>query len=83
MTAARIEKIPGKWAENREALLHSRLFQQPASERLNQAMVSLADSDEMRPLLCEASSEGKALAIDIFQNRDGQPIFINFKKENL
>ncbi len=46
-------------------------------------MVSLADSDEMRPLLCEASSEGKALAIDIFQNRDGQPIFINFKKENL
>jgi len=53
------------------------------SEGLNQAMVSLAESDEMQPLLCEASSEGKALAIDIFQNRDGQPIFINFKKENL
>jgi hypothetical protein len=53
------------------------------SEALNQAMVSLADSDEMRPLLSEASSEGKALAIDIFQNREGQPIFITFKKESL
>ena len=53
------------------------------SEALNMAMVSLADSDEMRPLLCEASSEGKALAIDIYQNREGRPIFINFKKESL
>jgi len=53
------------------------------SAALNQAMVSLADSDEMRPLLCEASSEGKALAIDIFQNREGRPVFINFRKESL
>jgi len=53
------------------------------SEALNQAMVSLADSDEMRPLLCEATSEGKALAIDIFQNSDGRPVFINFRKESL
>jgi hypothetical protein len=51
------------------------------SESFNQAMVSLADSDEMRPLLCEASGEGKALAIDIFQNRDGRPILIHFTKE--
>jgi hypothetical protein len=51
------------------------------SEALNQAMVSLADSDEMRPLLCEASSEGKALAIDIFQNREGRPILVHFTKE--
>lgn len=53
------------------------------SEALNQAMVSLADSDEMRPLLCEASSEGKALAIDIFQNREGRPILVHFRKESL
>jgi hypothetical protein len=53
------------------------------SEGLNQAMVSLADTDEMRPLLCEASSEGKALAIDIFQNRDGRPILVHFSKESL
>jgi hypothetical protein len=53
------------------------------SEGLNQAMVSLADTDEMPPLLCEASSEGKALTIDIFQNREGRPVFINFKKESL
>jgi hypothetical protein len=53
------------------------------SEALNQAMVSLADSDEMRPLLCEASNEGKALAIDIFQNREGRPILVHFRKESL
>jgi len=53
------------------------------SAGLNQAMVSLADSEEMRPLLCEASSEGKALAIDIFQNREGRPILVHFTKEEL
>jgi hypothetical protein len=53
------------------------------SEALNQAMVSLADSDEMRPLLCEASSEGKALAIEIYQSRTGRPILVHFTKEEL
>jgi hypothetical protein len=53
------------------------------SEALNQAMVSLADTDEMRPLLCEANAEGKALSIEVFQNREGRPILIHFGKENL
>jgi hypothetical protein len=53
------------------------------SQSLNQAMASLADSDEMRPLLCEASSEGKALAIDVYQNRNGRPILVHFSKEEL
>ena len=53
------------------------------SESLNLALTSLADADEFQPLLCEATEEGKALAIEVFQNRDGQPIFINFRKENL
>jgi hypothetical protein len=53
------------------------------SESLNQAMVSLADSDEMRPLLCEASSEGKALAIDVYQSRAGRPLLVHFSKESL
>jgi hypothetical protein len=53
------------------------------SAALNQAMVSLADSDEMRPLLYEANAEGKALAIDIVQDRSGRPIFVHFTKENL
>jgi hypothetical protein len=53
------------------------------SEALNQAMVSLADTDEMRPLLCESSSEGKALAIDIYQNRMGRPILVHFTKEEI
>lgn len=53
------------------------------SEALNQAMVSLADSDEMRPLLCEANAEGKALSIEVFQNREGRPILVHFTKEEL
>jgi hypothetical protein len=53
------------------------------SESLNFALTSLADADELQPLLSEATEEGKALAIEVFQNRDGQPIFINFRKENL
>jgi len=53
------------------------------SESLNLALTSLADADELQPLLCEATEEGKALAIEVFQNREGQPIFINFKKESI
>lgn len=53
------------------------------SAALNQAMVSLADSDEMRPLLCEANAEGKALSIEVFQNREGRPILVHFSKESL
>jgi hypothetical protein len=53
------------------------------SESLNLALTSLADADELQPLLCEATEEGKALAIEVFQNREGQPVFINFRKENL
>lgn len=52
------------------------------SAALNQAMVSLADSDEMRPLLSEANAEGKALAIDIYQSRSGRPILVHFSKES-
>lgn len=53
------------------------------SEALNQAMASLADTEEVRPLLCEASNEGKALAIDFVQDRSGRPIFLHFNKEEL
>ncbi|HWA95084.1 MAG TPA: hypothetical protein VG844_10835 [Terracidiphilus sp.] len=53
------------------------------SASLNEAMVSLADSEEMRPLLCEANAEGKALAIDIYQSRSGRPLLVHFSKEAL
>lgn len=56
---------------------------QMPSAALNQAMVSLADTDEMRPLLSEASSEGKAFVIDIIQNCSGRPVFVHFTKEAL
>lgn len=53
------------------------------SQSFNRAMVSLADSDEMQPLLCQATEEGKALSIEVFQNREGRPILIAFGKESL
>ncbi|WP_109486244.1 hypothetical protein [Occallatibacter savannae] len=53
------------------------------SESLNNALVSLSEADELQPLLSEATAEGKALAIEVFQNREGRPVFINFKKEEL
>jgi hypothetical protein len=57
--------------------------QKMPSAALNHAMVSLADSDEMRSLLCEAIAEGKALAIDVYQNRSGRPLLVHFSKQLL
>jgi hypothetical protein len=53
------------------------------SEALNLAMASLADSDEMRSLRCEANAEGKALAIDIYQSQSGRPLLVHFSKATL
>lgn len=53
------------------------------SEALNIALTSLADADEVQPLLCEATDEGKALTIELFQNRAGRPMLIHFSKEEL
>lgn len=53
------------------------------SASLNHAMVSLAESDEMLPLLCEANAEGKGLAIDVYQSRTGKPLLVHFSKEEL
>ena len=53
------------------------------SESLNMALTSLADTEEVQPLLGEATNEGKALAIELFQNRAGKPLLIHFSKEEL
>lgn len=53
------------------------------SEALNMAMATLADSEGIRPLLSEANAEGKALAIDVYQNRAGRPILVHFSKESV
>jgi len=55
--------------------------QKQPSESLNQAMALLADTDEMRPLLAQATKCGKTVAIEVFQSRDGQPLLIHIKKE--
>lgn len=63
--------------------LSSGAGQRTPSESLDQAMAALAASEEMRPLLVEANAEGKALAIDVFQNRAGRPILVHFSKQGV
>jgi hypothetical protein len=65
-------------------------FKQPSSkvrylpsESLNLALTSLADADELQPLVCQATAAGCALAFDVYQNRQGQPFLINITQEEL
>ena len=53
------------------------------SASLNLALTSLADADELQPLMCQATAAGRALAFDVYQNRQGQPFLINIKQEEL
>jgi hypothetical protein len=54
--------------------------QQP-SRALTEALHRLGEAEEMQPLLAQASKSGKSVAIEVFQNRDGQPLLIYIKKE--
>lgn len=63
-------------------------FKQPSSkaqsqpsESLNSAFTSLAEADELQPLMCQAVAAGRALAFDVYQNRHGQPFLINIRQE--
>lgn len=53
------------------------------SDSLKIALTSLADADELQPLMCQATSSGRALAFDVYQNRLGEPFLINIKQEGL
>jgi hypothetical protein len=53
------------------------------SKSLNLALTSLADAAELQPLMCQASAAGRAVAFDIYQNRQGQPFLINIRLEDL
>lgn len=57
--------------------------QSPPSESLNLALTSLADADELQPLLGHAGSAEMALAFDVYQNRQRHPFLINIKEEEL
>ena len=50
---------------------------------LNMALTSLADTDELQPLMCQATAAGRALAFDVYRNREGQPFLINIRQEEL
>lgn len=53
------------------------------SDSLNHALTSLADADELQPLMCQATAAGKALAFDVFEDRAGRPFLININQEAL
>jgi hypothetical protein len=53
------------------------------SESLNLALTSLADTVELQPMLCQATEAGRALAFDVYQNRQGHPFLINVTQEEL
>jgi hypothetical protein len=53
------------------------------SESLNLALTSLAAADELQPLMCGATEAGRALAFNVYQNRQGQPFLINIRREEL
>jgi len=47
------------------------------------ALTSLADTVELQPMLCQATEAGRALAFDVYQNRQGHPFLINVTQEEL
>ena len=53
------------------------------SQSLKLALTSLADTDEIHPLMCQAAAAGRALAFDVYQNRKGLPFLINITQEEL
>ena len=63
-------------------------FRRPSGSRqhepsmaMTEALQRLSETVEMQPLLAQARQSGKSVAIEVFQNRDGQPLLIHFKKE--
>ena len=55
--------------------------QQEPSVAMTEALRRLGEAEEMKPLIAQASKSGKAVAIEVFQSRDGQPILIHITKE--
>ena len=55
--------------------------QQEPSEAMSDALRRLSETTEMQSLLAQATKSGKSVAIEVFQNRDGQPLLIHIKKE--
>jgi hypothetical protein len=54
---------------------------QEPSVALKEALRRLSETVEMKPLLAHASKSGGIVAIEVYQNSDGQPILIHFKGE--
>jgi hypothetical protein len=53
---------------------------QRPSDAMTDALHLLSQCPEMRPLLAQAQNAGKSVAVEVFQNRDGQPLLIHIAK---
>ncbi len=54
----------------------------PTSRAMYEALMLLSEAEELQPLFSEAENTGKLVAIEVFHNREGQPILIHFGKED-
>jgi hypothetical protein len=55
--------------------------QQVPSEAMTDALRRLSETAEMQPLIAQARKVGKSVAVEVFQNRNGEPLLIHFTKE--
>ena len=56
--------------------------QQTPGLSLTEALRHLSETAEMRPLIAEARKSGGAVAIELFQSREGRPVLIHFGRES-
>jgi hypothetical protein len=55
-------------------------MRQEPSVAMTEALRRLGEAEEMRPLIAQASKNGKAVAIEVFQTRNGQPLLIHITR---
>lgn len=53
----------------------------PPSAAMHEALMLLAEADELQPIFAQAKDTGQFVSIEVFHARDGQPILIHFSKE--
>jgi hypothetical protein len=56
--------------------------QNPPSAAMHEALMCLAQADELQPLIREANKVGKFVSIEVFASKRGIPLLIHFTKES-
>jgi len=56
--------------------------QSPPSAAMYEALMCLAQADELQPLIREADKTGKFVSIELFSSKRGLPLLIHFTRES-